>query len=108
MGADEFDKDFNVMTCPQCGTVNDITMSKVVQRMKVELISTREVLRNTERNLNVMLRRKNGEMMATHKCIKELYNLMTPEQREQAFKHSQQLRDKLKQIKKKFNEIPEV
>lgn len=96
----ETKKQKHVATCEHCNKITDITISKAITGMEVELEAQREELTDLKHKVHVIRRQKFGERKAFHLMIKELYGLMTPEQRTKAFEHSQRLRDEIKRINK--------
>lgn len=62
----------------------------------------KDEVRLTQLNLKTVLRMKNGEIQYLHKTIFDISRLLDKEQEKKAFKMSQQLREKLKWLKKKY------
>lgn len=94
------DKKFRVATCQHCGKSTNIDLSKDVQKMLVIIKSQKEELRVLNKGVSKLRRSKNGQIQAMHKSIAQLWGLLTPTQKNQAFKISSQLRDEIKRIAK--------
>lgn len=75
-------------------------MSGDVRKMVVQNITLKEQVNAIVADMMRLHKTKNGQIEAMHKAIAQLLGLMTPEQKEQAAKISQALRDEIKKIKK--------
>ncbi|MEK6881152.1 MAG: hypothetical protein AABY22_16145 [Nanoarchaeota archaeon] len=93
-------KNYPCATCQHCGKVTDIQLSGDYRSLIVQNKTLKEALKftqDTQRRIHIM---KNSEVQLLHKKIKQLIDLMTPEQQEQARKISQEMREELKKVEK--------
>lgn len=93
-------KEFYVTKCQKCGEITDITMSEAVQKFINLRQTLEEELNDTNKRRFILRKQKVGQIRGMHILIKQLYDIMTPEQRTKAREFNQQLRDEFKRIEK--------
>lgn len=97
-----YDKNFQVATCQHCKKQTDISLSKDVRAMVVQNTTLKEMLKLCSQNQRTLHLTKNGEIMAMHKMIFQMFQLLDDKQKENAFKLNKKLREELKYLKKKY------
>jgi len=85
-----------VATCKHCGKVTDIGLSKAVREMSARNLTQKEYIRILSDNFRRIHGIKNGQIMAMHRSIAQLMDLMTKAQRTKASKICQSLRDDMR------------
>jgi hypothetical protein len=98
---DEFDKVMHTTNCKKCGEIIDVGMSGVVQRMTVQNKALKEENKILRESLRTNRLQKVGQIQVMHKTIKRLLDLMTKEQKENAYKISRQMANEMKAAEKK-------
>lgn len=93
-------KEFYVAKCQKCGEITDITMSDAIQKFKSQRQFSEEELNDLNKRRQILRKQKIGEVRAMHILIKQLYEIMTPEQRTKAREFNKSLRDEFKRIEK--------
>lgn len=95
------DKSVYMVKCDKCGAVIDISTHSEIQTMRVKINYLKEVLKATSASCRIARIRKIAEAQAFHLAIRNLLDLMTPEQKDMAKMVSQRLRDTIKHIEKR-------
>jgi len=86
--------------CKNCGKMTDISESKTYVQMKIKCQVTVEELKDSNSLRKKLRIHRAAEMNAMHIMIKRLYEIMTLEQRKEAFELGQSLRDEFRHIQK--------
>ena len=94
-------KNFPSARCQQCGEVTDIQFSWCYRQLVVKIKTFREMLKSANESQRRWLNIKNGQIQAMHKIIAKLIGLLTPEQKVEAKKLTQEMRDLIKKAEKK-------
>lgn len=76
-------------TCQHCNKATYIDMSHDWRNLVAKYISAKEMRAEMQKNYIAMRIKKNGQIQALHRHIKQLLDLMDDKQREEAFKISQ-------------------
>ena len=89
-------------TCGHCGKATDISLSKKVRELIAIKTTLTEQLILTNKRATLIHRMKNGQVMALHKMIAELWLSIPQEKKNEIYIKQQELRDTLKFIKRKY------
>ncbi len=93
-------KNFPSATCRQCGEVTDIQFSWCYRQLATKIKTFREMLKSSNESQRKWLNIKNGQIQAMHKIVAELIGLLTPDQKKEAKKITQEMRDLIKKAEK--------
>lgn len=93
-------KNFPSAKCQQCGEVTDIQFSWCYRQLVTKIKTLREMLKSVRKSQERWMNIKNGQIQAMHRTVAQLIGLLTPEQKAEAKKLTQEMRDSIKKAEK--------
>lgn len=93
-------KSFPGATCQHCGKMTDIQMSSAYRNLVSQNKTLKEEVKARDMTMGRLRQMKNSQIQAMHGVVKRLVDLMTEEQKKEAKKINQFMRDELKNAEK--------
>lgn len=93
-------RNFPSATCQKCGEVTDIQLSSCYRQLVSKNKTLTELNGTNIKTLHRWMNIKNGQIQAMHKIVAQLINLLDDEQKEEAKKLTQEMRDLIKKTEK--------
>jgi len=95
-------KSFPCAVCQECGKVTDIQLSGDFRNLISQNKTLKDNIRVKDKSLEKILREKNGIIQVLNKSMFQLIRIMNEEQKKEAKKINQSIREYIKTAEKKW------